>query len=113
MTIYQKGDIYAVLIQSGDNYLLVKDKDLDEAKKIASSADFKSDEQSTSSSNNVSSGENNATSFDKDTVVTIDGFNFTIPEGYKQLGDQGTDHYFANDNSTIIISIKNMVNHSH
>lgn len=108
LTIYQKGETYAVLTQSGDDYLLVKEKNLDEAKKIASSADFKSNEQSTGSSNNASSGVNNTTSFDKDTVVTIDGLNFTIPEGYKKMGDQGSDHIFANDNSTIIISIKNI-----
>jgi hypothetical protein len=108
LTIYQSGSKYVVLTNSTDDYLLVTDKNLDEAKKIASSADFKSSEQSAASSDNVSSGKNNGAVFDKDTVVTLNGLNFTIPEGYKQMGNQGSEYTFANNTSTIIISIKNI-----
>lgn len=105
LTIYQDGSDYVIPIYSDEELIIITDDDLDEAKAIASSSDLK---ESVSSSSNDDS--NNGTPFEEDTVVTIEGLNFTIPEGYAQVsgGSGNSDHVFAGENSTIIISVKNI-----
>ena len=49
LTIYKDGDKYVVLEHIDDKYLLIKDKDLEEAKKIALSADFGEDKSAKNS----------------------------------------------------------------
>lgn len=105
LTIYQSGSKYVVLVQSDDEYLLVSDRDLEEAKAIASSAEFGDDD-----SDDADDELNNSTPFEEDTVVTIDDINFTIPKGYAQMptGSADSDHIFTSNESQIIISIKNI-----
>lgn len=106
LTIYQDGSDYVIPIYSDEELIIITDDDLDEAKAIASSSDLK---VSDSASSNDESN-NNGTPFDEDTVVTIEGLNFTIPEGYAQVGggSGNSDYVFAGENSTIIISVKNI-----
>ena len=108
LTIYQDGSDYVIPIYSDDELIIITDDDLDEAKAIAISSDLL-DSNSTSSDDD-SNDQPAGTPFKEDTVVTIDGLNFTIPKGYAQMdtGSANTDHVFAGENSTIIISIKNI-----
>ena len=108
LTIYKNGNKYVVLTHSDNEYYLISDRDLEEAKAIAKSAEFGANDLD--SSDDASENVNNATPFEEDTVVTIEDINFTIPKGYTQLptGSANSDHIFTSNDSQIIISIKNI-----
>ncbi len=105
LTIYQNGNKYVVLTHSDNEYYLISDRDLEEAKAIAGSAEFGANDL-----DDEDDEVNNATPFEEDTVVIIDDINFTIPKGYAQMptGSANSDHIFTSNESQIIISIKNI-----
>lgn len=91
-TVFQDGDKYVVIVNSTDEMYIITDKNLDEAKAIAESADFGFSDKSTSDNDNTSDDTSDATDLEKTKmgkVLTIDA-----PKG-SDLSDATFDGFWT------------------
>ncbi|MER2013445.1 MAG: hypothetical protein ABS871_02260 [Methanobrevibacter sp.] len=94
LTIYQSGSKYVVLTNSTDDYLLVTDKNLDEAKKIASSADFKGTDATAALKDNSTSSNSSNSTGDLEKTKVDDILTINAPKG-ADFGNSSFDGFWA------------------
>lgn len=111
-TVFQDDGKYVVIANSTDEMYLISDKNLDEAKAIAESADFGSSDKSTSDNDNTNDDTSDATGLEKTKmgkVLTIDA-----PKG-SDLSDATFDGfwtvaYTANNDAAVYYTSEELSN---
>ena len=91
-TVFQDGDKYIVIVNSTDEMYIITDKNLDEAKAIAESADFGSSDKSTSDNDNTSEDTSDATDLEKTKMGKV--LTINAPKG-SDLSDATFDGFWT------------------
>ena len=91
-TVFQDDGKYVVITNSSDEMYIITDKDLDEAKAIAESADFGVDDKTTSSNDNTSEDTSDATDLEKTKMGKV--LTINAPKG-SDLSDATFDGFWT------------------
>ena len=95
LTVFKDGSKNVVIAKSNDEMYIIKDKDLNEAKAIAASANFGSDTKSASVDNSTSKTSNTTSTGDMEKVAVGDVLKINAPKGSEFNNGSYYDGYWT------------------